>query len=407
MEKTLKVLFLSQVEIKSIADRSIYSDLISEFIDHGHQVTVVSAVERRNKLKIQNPKEFELYRVITPNLQKTSKVEKAVGHLLFDYQLLAVIKRKLKDRHFDICLYFSPPITITSTLSYVKKKYNTFNYLWLKDIFPQNALDMAFMKSHSAIYKYFRKVELKYYSLSDKIGVMSPANLDYLITHSDGTVSREKVEVCPNCVKIIEEQRSKVFVNKESVKRTFFYGGNLGVPQDIDFLMKILDHFKNNENYTFEIVGSGTEYSKLSKWIDEHKFKNISLTPFLPNAQYLEKLVNADVGLILLNPRFTIPNFPSRLLSYLLLSKPVLCFTDKITDIGPIAKSNNFGDWALSDDLSAAVHLIENYARLSSEELVQKGSNGYQFLKDNYTSDIAYNIIIKSYNHWLEKNNFS
>ena len=37
--------------------------------------------------------------------------------------------------------------------------------------------------------------------------------------------------------------------------------------------------------------------------------------------------------------RFTIPNYPSRLLSYLEYKKPVLCATDMATDIGSIAES--------------------------------------------------------------------
>ena len=43
-----------------------------------------------------------------------------------------------------------------------------------------------------------------------------------------------------------------------------------------------------------------------------------------------------DVGLIFLNARFTIPNFPSRLLSYTEIGKPVLAATDENTDIGKI-----------------------------------------------------------------------
>ncbi len=140
MEKKLKILFLSQVSIFSLDDQNIYTDLINEFLEHGHHVTVISALERRKvgeRIEKKLPENFEVYKAITPNLQKTNKVEKALGHLAFDFQLLYILKKHLSYREYDICLYFSPPITITRTLSYVKKKYNTFNYLWLKDIFPQ------------------------------------------------------------------------------------------------------------------------------------------------------------------------------------------------------------------------------------------------------------------------------
>jgi len=153
LEEKLKILFLSQVTIFSLDDKNIYTDLIHEFLEHGHYVTVISAFERRNigNFKKQSyPENFELFKVTTPNLQKTTIFEKTLGHLVFDFQLLWVIKKHLSSKEFDICLYFSPPITITKTLSYVKKRYNTFNYLWLKDIFPQNAVDMGLMRENSS-----------------------------------------------------------------------------------------------------------------------------------------------------------------------------------------------------------------------------------------------------------------
>ena len=45
---------------------------------------------------------------------------------------------------------------------------------------------------------------------------------------------------------------------------------------------------------------------------------------------------SCDVGLIFLDKRFTIPNFPSRLLSYMQASMPVLAATDVNTDIGKV-----------------------------------------------------------------------
>ena len=50
---------------------------------------------------------------------------------------------------------------------------------------------------------------------------------------------------------------------------------------------------------------------------------NAKLYPYLPKEEYDELVPACDVGLILLDPRFTIPNFPSRLLTYMEFSMPV------------------------------------------------------------------------------------
>lgn len=398
MEKKLKILFLSQVTIFSLEDKNIYTDLIHEFLEHGHCVTVISAYERRNIENFKKPvfpENFELIKVKTPNLQKTTKVEKAIGHLVFDFQLLYVIKKHFTKKEFDICLYFSPPITITRTLSYVKKKYNTFNYLWLKDIFPQNAVDMGLIKNNSWTHKYFKDVEKKYYQLSDMIGVMSPANLDYIISHNTDILSKDKIEVCPNCIRInkhIETTKS----HQADDKLRLIYGGNLGIPQAISFVIQILTHYLNHPLVEFIIIGSGTEYPRLKKWVEVNLPENVELITHLPKAEYDKKVRDADIGLIFLSHKFTIPNFPSRLLTYLENKKPVLCFTDKNTDIGRIAKDNNFGDWVTSDFVENSIKMIDSYVLKSKEEIDTMGKNGHSFLLNNYTTLHTYNKIVSA-----------
>lgn len=53
------------------------------------------------------------------------------------------------------------------------------------------------------LYKYFRKQEKRLYTISDHIGCMSQANIDYVIKHNPEVNSR-KVEVCPNTIDPID-----------------------------------------------------------------------------------------------------------------------------------------------------------------------------------------------------------
>ena len=87
----------------------------------------------------------------------------------------------------------------------------------------------------------------------------------------------------------------------------------------------------------FLIVGDGTEFAKIEAYVNEDKPSNVKLMKRLPKEDY-DKMVGAcDVGMIFLDHRFTIPNFPSRLLSYMQAKIPVLACTDVNTDIGKIA----------------------------------------------------------------------
>ena len=47
------------------------------------------------------------------------------------------------------------------------------------------------------------------------------------------------------------------------------------------------------------------------------EIKNAIVIENLPRDQYEQITKESDVGLIILDPRFTIPNYPSRILSYM------------------------------------------------------------------------------------------
>ena len=49
---------------------------------------------------------------------------------------------------------------------------------------------------------------------------------------------------------------------------------------------------------------------------------------YLPKAEYDRVTGACDVGMIFLDHRFSIPNFPSRLLGYMQAKLPVLAVTD-------------------------------------------------------------------------------
>ena len=399
----MNVLFLTLSWITDINSQGIYTDLLREFIHHGHTCYVVTPNERSTG-KPTGVIEFpggKILGVKTLNIQKTNIVEKGIGMLLLERQYLHAIRKYFANVYFDLILYSTPPITFNQVIECEKKRCGARTYLLLKDIFPQNAVDLGMFSRKGLFYHFFRKKEQRLYQISDYIGCMSPANVRFVLKHNPG-VDPRKVEVCPNCVKL--EETEKVVDRKQvlselgipSEKVVFVYGGNLGRPQGVDFLMEVLEANEWRENSYFVIVGSGTEYLRLKRCFLDYNFQNSKLLSALPKEQYDNLVRVCDVGLIFLDRRFTIPNYPSRLLSYLESRVPVLLATDRNTDIGTIAVENGYGCWVESGDLEgfrrAAEKLVSN-VNLREE----MGRRGYQFLKENYIVERGYKIIMNHF----------
>ena len=158
-------------------------------------------------------------------------------------------------------------------------------------------------------------------------------------------------------------------------------------------MLKVVEANEKRLDSYIIIVGSGTEYPKIEKWIKDNNPKNSKLLSALPKDDYDNLVKACNVGLIFLDPRFTIPNFPSRLLSYLENSMPVLLATDVNTDMGRIAEKEGFGFWCESGDLDK---FMKNMDKMTPMVLYQMGLNGYRYLLDNYTVSNAVDIIEKS-----------
>ena len=171
----------------------------------------------------------------------------------------------------------------------------------------------------------------------------------------------------------------------------FVYGGNLGKPQGIDYLIDCLEQNRNRQDCFFLIIGSGTEYQKLEQWFHQNDTDNMRLMKGLPKEDYEHLVRCCDVGLIFLDHRFTLPNYPSRLLSYLENKKPVICATDINTDIGRIAEDNGYGYWCESVNPGDFTALID---KMLCSDRKQMGERGYQFLKENYLVEHTYSVIM-------------
>ena len=104
-----------------------------------------------------------------------------------------------------------------------------------------------------------------------------------------------------------------------------------------------------------------------------------------------DKLVAAcDVGMIFLDHRFTIPNFPSRLLSYMQAKIPVLAVTDPNTDIGKVIVDGGFGWWCESNDVGGFGKCIMEITE------PQMKKQGFEYLSCHYSVSEIYTIIEKS-----------
>ncbi len=408
----MNILFVTIGALADLGESSIYSDLLRCFQNHGHSVCVVCQREKRTGLPTQITTEYgiKILRVQTGNITKVGMLEKGISTLLIGSKFKRSINKYFSKEKFDIVLYSTPPITIAKTIKFIKQRDNAYTYLMLKDIFPQNAVDIGVLNKKGLkgiIYRYFRTREKHLYRISDYIGCMSNANVNY-IRKNNPYISDGKVGICPNTIDIIIESlpdkcdiKDKLNLPKDKI--LFIYGGNFGKPQCVNYIINILKSNENKDNCHFIMCGSGTDFYKIKNYVNQSAATHVTIIDSLNKDDYGQLLDACDVGLLFLDYRFTIPNFPSRMLDYMNHNLPILASTDENTDVGKVIVDNGFGWWCLSDK-------VDNYNKILDEILLNSfmikdmGIAGKRYLKEYYETIVAYKQIMNAFKKSCIKN---
>lgn len=388
----MKILFLMIAYPNVVENSLMYTDLTQEFSLAGHAVYVaVANGGRKTSFNLEGG--INVLRVRTMELFNTSFFKKGLANVLLPFQIERSINKYFKDILFDFIIIPTPPITFLSTVKKLRKKSHPGIYLILRDIFPQNAIDLGILKN-PFLKAYFRNQEKKLYAISDYIGCMSPGNISFIIKHNSEVLPK-KLHLLLNWKNVSEytnpdpSLKSKYGLDNKFIA---LYGGNLGRPQKIEFILDLAKEISSIHDVIFLLIGEGTEKSRLIELVKKNNLKNVLIKDSLPRHEYQELVKVCDVGLVNLSSMFTIPNIPSRTLSYWEAKLPVLASIDSHTDFSSILDESASGLWSITGDIKT---YKQNFEKLYSNKQLRKtmGESGYHYLLKNCTTAHAYSII--------------
>lgn len=394
----MKILFTLLSFPKDIQSSNMYMDLALEFVKNGHQVTVIAG-DTTTSYRIENG--MSVLRVKSlPILYVNSMVKKGVGMALLPYSFKMAQRKYLRKEKFDWIVMPTPPITLIDFVKSLKRKTGAKLYMVLRDIHPQSSASLGEIKRKWMIQYLYNRSDIGY-RISDIVGGMSPANIDFIQKeHKIPTTTKCRVLYnWMNYQQYIEEDFSDLR-EKYGLKGKYLvlFGGNIGQGQRVENIADLAKHYLPNDNIVFVIIGKGIKKDYLQFLAQEQGLNNILFLNYMPREDYLRFVKSADLGLISIHENNAAPTCPSKAVSYMSLKIPMLALINSNNDYGQIVEDQaKAGYWAVGSDKEKVYDLFDKL--YSNQDLrKQMGENGYRFYCEHLTTEKVFAEMIKQMN---------
>lgn len=376
----------------TLVHAKMFHELAHEFMKQGHDVVVITPglPNQEEKLIIEVVDGVLVWRFRAGLRRGVGKFKRALNESLLSFRAWSAIKAEVNNAPFDLCVNYSPTIFFGGLVDKLRKKYNTYIYLVLRDLFPQWIIDEGMIKEPSLIAKYFRYFEHLNYKASDTIGLMSQANIDYF---SSTNPQYKNTKILLNWASTIpsEFDNYSIDIRKEyklTDKVIFFYGGNIGHAQDMSNLLRLANNLKGYPNAHFLFVGQGDEFELINTIKDNLELESVTILPPVNQSQYKEILAQVDVGLFSLAKTHKAHNFPGKLLGYMVQSLPILGSVNDGNDLINYIGDSGSGFAYINGNDDA---LAKGATTLLRDVALRKkmGTNSYELLKHEFSVEQA------------------
>ena len=268
-------------------------------------------------------------------------------------------RNSLIDNNLDGIITYAPSIFLGPLANMLKKKNNCKNYLILRDIFPQWAVDVGLLSNYGLPYYFLKRVERYLYSTANIIGVQTPANLKYF---NENVVYRTgHIEVLQNWLAVNKSKTCRIVIRKTKLKgrKIFVYAGNMGVAQGLSVFIDLADSLSTQKSIGFLFVGRGNAVVSLRQAVKARALDNILIYDEIEPQEIHALYQQCDVGIISLDKRHKTHNIPGKFLSYMQSGLPVLAAINSGNDLEHIINSNKVGCVSTNHSVDVLKKLVE------------------------------------------------
>lgn len=396
----MRILFIMLQLAEENSGGDMYADLAEQLRSCGNDVTIMAPDNEHSKVYLRQERGMRVLRVASRATQGVpNMIRKGIALATLQYYYKKAYKKYLASESFDWIIMPTPPITLSDFVCYVKKKTNAKFYLILRDIHPQSIWSLGLLK-YRWMYNYLDRKAINGYKSADLIGCMSQGNIDFIASEYPN-LNHRKLVLLYNWLKPSSSKdhndadiRGKFGLQNKYV---VLFGGTIGRGQRIEDILFLAEHYRDNGNIVFVIIGKGVEKKRLEDESKEKNLNNLRFFDFMPQDDYLMFSRSVDLGLITINEKYAVPTCPSKAIAYMSLGIPIFAMINPNSDYGQWIEDAGAGYWTVGSDLKRTIKLFDKL--YDNSELRKKmGESGKKYYMEHCTDQKACETMLNQMN---------
>ena len=368
---------------------------------------------KENKFYKEELNSVKIIRVLVPEFTKNSRKSRIKNLVMY---FMNARKATRMVGHQDYVFSISQPPIMGGMLGvYGKKKIKTMDgenpkFIYcIQDFNPEQieATGYIKMKSFLSVVRWLDKRSCRKSDLVITVG------RDLVETHKN----RFKGLAVPKYVMINNWIDEKViyplksdnpgvmeFKKKYGLENKFviMYSGNIGLYYDLENLIKVIERFQGDRTsdgreVMFAFVGAGSVLDKLMLYKNKNKLENVVFVPYQDKDKLIYSLNAADIHWCVNAKGIKGVSCPSKFYGIAGVGKPVLGVLEKGSEVEMLISEIGCGRVSEPGDYEEVGKNIKWFiSRAGSDELVEMGKRGHEYLKKNLTKDISIKKYIRT-----------
>lgn len=374
------------------------NDLVSEFVNRGHEVSVLTGRPNYPSGKVfeayrENPKNFKNYQ--GAKVFRAPMLARGQGSLRLFMNYLSFVfgagiwgAWRLRGSRMDVIFVFEPsPVTVGLPAIFLGRLKRAPVVFWALDLWPETLAAIGVVRSPRLLAWIGRLVSYIYNHCALVLG-QSQAFLASISTYC---ADRRKIRYFPSWAEDVFGQNDGEMAPEVPLRKDVFtvlFAGNVGEAQDLPAVLNAVEQLRDNPSIRWLVVGDG----RMSAWLQSEVERrdlhnNIFLLGRFPVERMPSFYAHADALLVSLkkDPVFSM-TIPGKVQSYLMSGIPLLGMLDG--EGAAVIKQAGAGFTCSAGDSVGLADAVLKMAALTAEQRSDLGVNGRRYAQTEFDRDM-------------------